>query len=102
MYARGIFTGYPGDIFKPKNNVTHLEAIIMSLRVMGWEEEAKRTKINDNIKKINLGWNDAYYYVALAVEKGLIKPEELKGFNPNTPAKRYEVARYIVSAGYGR
>lgn len=98
MYARGIFTGYPGDIFKPKNNVTHLEAIIMSLRVMGWEEEAKRTKINDNIKKINLGWNDAYYYVALAVEKGLIKPEELKGFNPNTPAKRYEVARYIVRA----
>ncbi|MDD4569360.1 MAG: S-layer homology domain-containing protein [Tepidanaerobacteraceae bacterium] len=98
MYARGIFTGYPGDIFKPKNNVTHLEAIIMSLRVMGWEEEAKKIKIDDYIKKINLSWNDAYYYVALAVEKGLIKPEELKGFNPNTPAKRYEVARYIVRA----
>ncbi|NLZ54712.1 MAG: hypothetical protein GX892_16535 [Thermoanaerobacteraceae bacterium] len=98
MYARGIFTGYPGNTFKPKNNVTHLEAIIMSLRVMGWEEEAKRTKINDDIKKINLSWNDAYYYVALAVEKGLIKPEELRGFNPNAPAKRYEVARYIVRA----
>jgi len=98
MYARGIFTGYPGNVFKPKNNVTHLEAIIMSLRVMGWEEEAKKIKVNDDIRKINLSWNDAYYYVALAVQKGLIKPEELKGFNPNAPAKRHEVARYIVRA----
>jgi len=98
MYARGVFTGYPGNIFKPRNNVTHLEAIIMSLRVMGWEEEVRKTKINDNVKKINLLWDDAYYYVALAVEKGLIKPEELRGFNPNAPAKRYEVARYIVRA----
>lgn len=98
MYARGIITGYPGDIFKPKDNVTHLEAIIMSLRVMGWEEEAKKTKIDAEIKNIQLSWDDAYYYVALAVEKGIIKSEELKGFNPNTPAKRYEVARYIVRA----
>ena len=98
MYARGIFTGYPGNVFKPRNNVTHLEAIIMSLRVMGWEEEAKRTKVNDDIKKLNLSWDDAYYYIALAVEKGLIKAEELRGFNPNAPAKRYEVARYIVRA----
>ena len=98
MYARGIFTGYPGNVFKPRNNVTHLEAIIMSLRVMGWEEEAKRTKVNDDIRKINLLWDDAYYYIALAVEKGLIKAEELRGFNPNAPAKRYEVARYIVRA----
>lgn len=98
MYARGIFTGYPGNIFKPKNNVTHLEAIIMSLRVMGWEEEAKKTKIDDFVKKIDLSWDDAYYYVALAAQKGLIKPEELRGFNPNVPAKRYEVARYIIRA----
>ncbi|AEE90490.1 S-layer domain-containing protein [Tepidanaerobacter acetatoxydans Re1] len=98
MYARGVIKGYPGDAFKPKSNVTHLEAIIMSLRVMGWEEEAKNTKINDDIKKIKLPWDDAYYYVALAVKKGLIKPEELKNFNPNAPAKRYEIARYIVRA----
>lgn len=98
MYARGIIKGYPGDIYKPKDNVTHLESLIMALRVMGWEEEAKKTRINDNIQKINLSWDDAYYYVALAVEKGLIKSDELKGFNPNAPAKRYEVARYIVRA----
>lgn len=99
LYAKGVFTGYPGGIFKPKNNVTHMEAIIMALRVMGWEEEAKNTKaISKDLKNIKLPWDEAYYYVALAVEKGLIKPEELRGFNPNTPAKRYEVARYIVRA----
>lgn len=98
MYNRGIILGYPGGVFKPGNNVTHLEAIIMALRVMGCEEELKNATISDYIKKIKLPWDDAYYYVALAVEKNIIKLEELKGFNPNAPAKRYEVARYIVRA----
>lgn len=99
LYAKGIFTGYPGGIFKPRNNVTHMEAIIMSLRVMGWEREVKNTKIiPQDLEKLNLSWNEGYYYVALAVQKGLIKPEELRNFNPNAPAKRYEIARYIVRA----
>ncbi|WP_422447200.1 S-layer homology domain-containing protein [Thermoanaerobacterium sp. DL9XJH110] len=99
MYAMGVFTGYPGGYFKPKNNVTHLEAIIIALRVMGWEDEAKSLKsIPKDVKNIKLPWADAYYYVAMAVEKGIVKPEELKSFNPNAPAKRYEVARYIVRA----
>ncbi|GAQ25459.1 S-layer homology domain-containing protein [Tepidanaerobacter syntrophicus] len=98
MCNQGVILGYPGGVFRPGNNVTHLEAIIMALRVMGCEEELEDVTINDDIKKIKLPWDDAYYYVALAVEKNIIKPEELKGFNLNAPAKRYEVARYIVRA----
>jgi hypothetical protein len=99
MSAKGILKGYEGGVFKPNSSVTHLEAIIMALRVMGWEEQTKQVKILPfEVKKIKLSWDAGYYYVAIAVEKGIIKPEELKGFNPNQSAKRYEVAKYIVRA----
>ncbi|MCF6095436.1 S-layer homology domain-containing protein [Thermovorax subterraneus] len=99
MYAKGIVKGYPGDWFKPKNSVTHLEAIIMTLRIMGWEGEIdNKAKLPEYITRLKLPWKDAYYYLNLAVEKGIVKPEELKNFRPNEPAKRYEVAKYVVRA----
>lgn len=99
MFAKGIIKGYPDNYFKPNDHVTHLEAIIMAMRVMGWEEEAKNIKVMPSgIKNLNLAWDQAYYYIALAVEKGIVKPAELLGFKPNDPAKRYEVAKYIVRA----
>lgn len=99
MFAKGIFTGYPGDIFKPRSSITNLEAIITALRIMGWEQEVDDVKtIPSSVKKLNVSWSRGYYYIALAVEKGLIEPDELKGFNPNAAAKRYEVARLVVRA----
>lgn len=99
MFAKGVIKGYNNNLFKPNNNVTHLEAIIMAIRIMGWEDEAKSIRdLPTNIRSLNLSWADAYYYIALATQKGIIKPQEVKGFNPNTPAKRYEVAKYIVRA----
>jgi hypothetical protein len=99
MYAKGIVKGYPGDWFKPKNSVTHLEAIIMTLRIMGWEGEIdNKAKLPEYITRLKLPWKDAYYYLNLAVEKGIVKSEELKNFHPNEPAKRYEVAKYVVRA----
>jgi len=99
MFAKGIIKGYPDNYFKPNENVTHLEAIIMAMRVMGWEDETKNIKMMPkDVKNLNLAWDQAYYYIALAVQKGIVKPEELFNFKPNNPAKRYEVARYIVRA----
>ncbi|MDI3480433.1 MAG: hypothetical protein PWQ97_88 [Tepidanaerobacteraceae bacterium] len=99
MYAKGIFTGYPGDFFKPRNNVTNLEAVVIALRIMGWEQEVDNVKnLPKSVKNLNVKWSKGYYYIALAVEKGLVEPDELKGFNPNAAAKRYEVARLVVRA----
>ncbi|ADL06985.1 S-layer homology domain-containing protein [Thermosediminibacter oceani] len=99
MYAKGIIKGFPGGWFKPQDKVTHLQAIIMALRIMGWEDEVKKIKVlPKDVKNIKISGKDGYYYVALAIEKGLVKPEELKNFRPNEPAKRYEVAKYIVRA----
>ncbi|MFO7152620.1 MAG: S-layer homology domain-containing protein [Bacillota bacterium] len=88
MYEKGVLKGYPGGWFKPGKPVTGLEAVIMTLRAMGWEDE--------NMADSKLFWKD--YYLDLAVEKGILKPEELNGFNPNQPAKRCEIAKYIVRA----
>jgi len=99
MFAKGIIKGYPDNYFRPNDHVTHLEAIIMAMRVMGWENETKNIKsMPSNVKKLNLAWDQAYYYIALAVQKGIVKPEELISFKPNDPAKRHEVAKYIVRA----
>ncbi|SHM77753.1 S-layer homology domain-containing protein [Caldanaerovirga acetigignens] len=99
MYAKGIVKGYPGGWFKPKNSVTHLETIIMALRIMGWEGEIdNKAKLPEYIARLKLPWKDAYYYLNLAVKKGIIKPEEIKNLRPNEPVKRYEIAKYIVRA----
>jgi hypothetical protein len=42
--------------------------------------------------------NWGYGYVFMAIEKGILLPEELKGFDPNKPAKRHEIAKYIIRA----
>jgi len=99
MYEKGVIKGFPNGLFKPKDPVTHLQAIIMALRIMGWEKEIDfKSDLPKKVKDVKLSWKEGYYYVALAVEKGLVKSEELKNFRPNEPAKRYEVARYIVRA----
>ncbi|MCR4431267.1 MAG: S-layer homology domain-containing protein [Tepidanaerobacteraceae bacterium] len=99
MYAKGIFTGYPGNFFKPRNNVTNLEIVVIALRIMGWEQEAGNVKnLPKSVKNLDVKWSKGYYYIALAVEKGLVEPDELKGFNPNAAAKRYEVARLVARA----
>ncbi|KYO64317.1 S-layer homology domain-containing protein [Thermovenabulum gondwanense] len=99
MYEKGVIKGFPNGLFKPKDPVTHLQAIIMALRIMGWEKEVDfKAELPQKVKDIKLSWKEGYYYVAVAVEKGLVKSEELKNFRPNEPAKRHEVARYIVRA----
>lgn len=99
MFAKRIIVGYPGGWFKPGNPVSHLEAIIMALRIMGWEDEIDWGKeVPKNLENRFKVWDQGYYYIAKAVEKGIVKPEELWNFKPNEPAKRYEVARYIVRA----
>jgi hypothetical protein len=41
MEASGVVTGYPGDVYKPYNDVTKLESIAMLIRMLGLEDQAK-------------------------------------------------------------
>ncbi len=97
MGAMGILSGIGNNKFMPKNNVTQAEAIAMVLKLTGYQKEAEAIKTQPNyFKGMCDSWS--YGYLQLALDKGIIIPEEDGKFNPNTPAKRYEVAKYIVRA----
>lgn len=103
MALKGVIKGYGQGKFQPKKSVTKLEAIIMALRVMGYEEDAKLNlqRIRKGEKKLK---NKAYFqewaygYVAVAIEKGILDEVDLLEFGLNKPAKRHEVSKYIIRA----
>ncbi|WP_459195864.1 S-layer homology domain-containing protein, partial [Wukongibacter baidiensis] len=106
MVEKGVIKGIGEGLFAPKREVTKLEAIVMALRVMGEEDEAReyQVKIKQGKRKLEIKdrlqeW--AYGYVALAEEKGILDEADILYFKLNEPAKRHEVAKYIVRAlGY--
>lgn len=101
MTEKGFIKGYGNGFFQPNKPVTQLEAIIMALRVAG--EEPKAISYADlislgkkNFKFKNLIGLWAEGYVDLAIEEEIIDEGDIK--NLNSPAKRYEVAKYVVRA----
>ena len=106
MAIKGVVKGIDQGKFAPQRAVTKLEAIIMALRVMGYEEDAKSylEKIIEGEKEFELKDNIAqwaYGYISLAEEKGILDKVDMLDFKLNEPAKRYEVAKYLIRAlGY--
>ena len=101
MCVKGLIKGYGDNTFKPNTSVSQLEAIVMALRVLGWEEDARSSRYADSlVSKYKGGRLDpwAYGYVNIAYEKGILDEVDLMYFNPNSAAKRWEVAKYFVRA----
>lgn len=98
LAGKGILGGIGQGKFAPKSNVTHVEALAMVLRLTGDNDEADRLgkTVHPYYTGIMPLWG--YGYIYIAIEKGILLPEELKGFNPNQPAKRHEIAKYIIRA----
>ncbi|MDD2573822.1 MAG: S-layer homology domain-containing protein [Bacillota bacterium] len=101
MSVKGLIKGYGDNTFKPNSSVSQLEAVVMALRVLGWEEDARSSKYANNLlSKYKGGRLDpwAYGYVNVAYEKGILDEVDIMYFNPNSAAKRWEVAKYFVRA----
>jgi hypothetical protein len=101
MFVKGLIKGYGDNTFRPNSSVSQLEAVVMALRVLGWEEDACSTKYSKNLtSKYKGGKLDswAYGYVNVAYEKGILDEVDILYFNPNSAAKRWEVAKYFVRA----
>ena len=102
MQSKGIIKGFDDKTFKPRNNVTELQVIALALRIMGKESEVQA--VNDVIPKNYKGkkpekWGEKY--LIMAIKMGILDAYDLAHFNPNQPAKRYEVAKYLLRAmGY--
>ncbi|MTI68475.1 MAG: hypothetical protein FH753_17990 [Firmicutes bacterium] len=101
MKLKGLIKGEGNGRFVPRDEVTKLETIAMALRVMGWEEEST---FIDHLPDIYNGEdvpNWAKGYITLAYEKGILDDVDMMHFRPNSPAKRYEVAKIVIKAlGY--
>lgn len=97
MYAKGFIKGVGDKKFNPLKPVTHLEALVMILRAMGYEEQAnKTTELPKEYKGPKLSWGKGF--ITLAYQKSILTYDELKKFNPNEKAKRYEIVKYLVRA----
>nr|HQI17330.1 S-layer homology domain-containing protein [Bacillota bacterium] len=98
LAGKGIIGGIGNGKYAPRSNVTHIEALAMVMRLTGDDKEAEGMgkKVHPFYKGILPNWG--YGYIFMAIEKGILLPEELKDFNPNKPAKRHEIAKYIIRA----
>lgn len=95
--VKGFVYGYEDFTFRPNAPVTNMETLVLILRAEGLEDEAQNYKLTAEqaalLKKIpDWGKN----YVAVALENGILKQEELQTFNPQQGAKRYEVCMYMA------
>ncbi|SHI60195.1 S-layer homology domain-containing protein [Lutispora thermophila] len=99
--AKGIISGYGDRSFRPQNKVTNLEALTLILKLTDYKEDAeKNDKIHSSLAKYQKQWGIkwGWGYLYVAVEEGILLPEEIKDFNPNQPIKRHELAKYLVRA----
>lgn len=99
MNAKGVIAGYTDGSFLPERNVTRLEAVTMIVRLMGLESEARSaTTIPDSFESPDLVPDWGRGYVAVAVEKGLLKGNDLTTFNGGASARRIDVVVWLARA----
>lgn len=92
MAAQRIIRGYPGGVFQPNKPVTHAEAIVMLAHALNLNQQADMGSARHKIP----GW--AQEAVAKAVYAGILTQADLTSFRPNQPARRYEIAVYVIRA----
>ncbi len=95
MYASEIVTGYPGGFYQPEQSVTRLEVLVMLIRVLGQEDQAK-----------DLAWETVDYdvppptwgrgYLIWGVQRGMLDKDLLEQMAGQ--ATRAEVAALVCSA----
>ncbi|MBL0387673.1 S-layer homology domain-containing protein [Tumebacillus sp. ITR2] len=98
MNAKGVINGYGDGRFLPSNNVTHEEAIVMTVRAMGLGDEAQAVSPN-----LTLDLTDAAQvsdwakpYVSLALQNGFLDAKT--ALNPQGNADREWTTELVVRA----
>lgn len=93
----GVINGYSDQTFQPNKPVTRAEAVAMTIRILGWEDEAQ-DKMNARLPFKDARSIPAWAWgsVALALEEGLIEPSHV--FQANKPATRLYVMTLMVNA----
>jgi hypothetical protein len=95
---RGFIKGYGDGTYQPNKPVTSLEVIVMLVNASELADEVEDFKLSDYdkpelLKKIP-DWGKAY--AAVALDNGILNEWEMKTFNPNQGAKRWQICIYIA------
>ena len=99
MNARGVITGYLEGSFRPDRPVTRLEALVMLVRFMGLENQAEATsQIPPSFEDPELVPDWGRGYVAVGVERGILKGADLTDFNGGALVRRGDLAVWLVRA----
>jgi hypothetical protein len=102
MRYRHFIEGYEDGFFHPNQAVTRIEAIVMAVRLMGLEEEAKTKPIMDPLpysyqSELEEGYSWAKGYVSIAVASEVLLPTEYF-LDPEQPASRSWVTILMMNA----
>jgi len=93
---KGFVNGYEDFTYRPNKPVTCLETVVLLVKAAGLEDGVKYYELSDEqralLKKIP-EWGKSY--IAVALDQGILQESEMKTFNPQQGAKRYEVSLYI-------
>ncbi len=95
-FRRGMVTGYPDDTFRPGAVCSRSEFVVLLLRALGEEEQARTMRrVASSFADVPLShWAGGYLELAFAL--GLISPGEGQTAAPQAPLTRSEMA--VVAA----
>ncbi|MFZ5652602.1 MAG: S-layer homology domain-containing protein [Bacillota bacterium] len=97
-YALDLMKGYPGEVFKPEDPVTRLEAIAIIIRAMGLEEEARTVDYKNSGITLPAGMFWGQGHLVVAARKGLLHRDYVGQLLFGHPIPRQEVATLVAVA----
>ncbi len=96
--ALDIMKGYPGDIFKPKEPMSRLEAIAIIIRAMGLEEQANTINWRSSGIKLPGGMFWGQGHLVIAAQQNLIHKDYVSQLLYAEPITRAEVSTLVSLA----
>lgn len=107
MAESGIIKGYDGGIFKPDQDVSKLESLVLVSRILGFDIEENANLVSESwdiyceeVDKFDLLFGEKE--IAYLLMKGVIEVDELENYigeaNRNDALQRYEVAVLLTKA----
>lgn len=97
-YALDLMKGYPGNVFKPEDPISRLEAIAIIIRGMGLESQALNMDYKNSGVTLPKGMTWGQGHLVLATQKGLLHKDYVSQLMYNNPITRQEVAALVAVA----
>lgn len=98
-FAMDLIKGYPGNIFKPEDPISRIEAIAIIIRAMGLEKKALALDYKKSGINLPPGMFWGQGHLVLAVQKGLgIYRGNVQNLHYASPITRKEVAVVVSLA----